>query len=99
MRMNYTDIKQELKANWEQLADNPYATDLVNEFVDSALPVYNNEIIKDWQEMPHEYDNFWHDEGYEGKTITALMTYDLWRYYSNQYHTAYNELCEEMEMA
>ena len=97
MRMNYSDIKQELKDNWEQLADNPYATDLVNEFVDSAIPIYYSEIIKDWQEMPSEYNDTWCAEHYTGNTIYSLMTYDLWRYYSNQYHTIYNELCEEME--
>ena len=59
MQMNYSDIKQELKDNWEQLADNPYATDLVNEFAESAIPIYYSEIIKDWQEMPHEYNDTW----------------------------------------
>jgi len=99
MNMNYSDIKEQLKDSWEQLADNPYATDLVNEFAESALPVYYSEIIKDWQEMPHEYDDQWAAEGYEAKSIYSLMTYDLALYYSNQYYRAYNELCEEMEMA
>ena len=98
MRMNYSDIKQELKDNWEQFQDNPYATDLVNEFVDSAVPIYYSEIIRDWQEMPKEYDNQWAEEGYEGDSITALMSYDLWRYYSDQYHTIYQELCNESEL-
>ena len=97
MRMNYSDIKQELLDEWDQLADNPYATDLVNEFAESAIPIYYSEIIKDWQEMPHEYNDTWCAEHYSGNTIYSLMTYDLAVYYNNQYHTIYNELCEEME--
>ena len=97
MRMNYSDIKQELKDNWEQLADNPYAADLVNQFADSAIPIYYGEIIRDWQEMPSEYDNVWVEECYAADSITALMTYDLGQYYCDQYHKIYQELCEEME--
>lgn len=93
----YEDIKQDIKNNWEELADNPYADDLINELADSVVPIYYSDIIKEWQEMPNEYDNQWAAEGYDGKTIYSLMTYDLTIYYSNQYHRAYNELTEEME--
>ena len=97
MRMNYSDIKQELKDNWEQFASNQYPDDLLTEFADSACPVYYGEIIRDWQEMPSEFSDVWCEEGYTGNTITALMTYDLFNYYRHEYHKIYNELCEEME--
>ena len=98
MLTSYSDIKQELKDNWEQLADNPYATDLVNEFVDSAIPIYYGEIIRAWQEMPSEFADSWQDLGTDGSaTITTLMQIDLFNYYSDRYHTIYQELCEEME--
>lgn len=98
MRMNYSDIKQELTDNWQQFAGNQYPWDLLNEFADSACPVYFSEIIKEWQEMPSEFDNVWHEEGYQADSITALMTYDLWNYYRHQYGKAYAELCDQEEL-
>ena len=97
MRMNYSDIKQELIDNWQQLAESAYPEDLVSELVESALPVYYGDIIRDWQEMPSDYSDSWREEFYEGETITALMTYDLWRYYSDQYHSLYNTIKQEKE--
>ena len=97
MNMNHNDIKQELIDNWEQITEATYPEDIVSSFVESALPVYYNEIIKDWQEMPNDYTDIWKLEGYEGKQITDLMIYDLWRYYSDKYHTIYHEILEEKE--
>jgi hypothetical protein len=95
--MNYSDIKKEILENWEQFADNPYPEELLNEFADSALPIYYSEIISDWQEMPSEFDNVWAEEGYTSDSITALMSYDLENYYRHQYHRIYNEIMHDQE--
>lgn len=99
MRMTHTDIKAELIDNWQQFADNQYPEDLLNEFADSAVPVYYNEIIEDWQEMPNEFEDYWREDGIvtSDTTIFNLMAYDLHNYYQHQYHVIYNELCDEME--
>jgi hypothetical protein len=97
--MNYSDIKQELKDHWEQFASNREPGDLLNEFADSACPVYYGEIIKDWQEMPSAFSDVWAEEGYTSDSITALMAYDLYNYYNHEYYKIYQELCEEMEPA
>jgi hypothetical protein len=66
-----------------------------HEWVDSYLPVYNNEIIEQWQLMPGEYD----DKGsaeleHMGEiTIIGLMSLDLFVYYTD----IFNEACEELE--
>lgn len=99
MRMNYSDIRQELLDQWGDIAESRYPEDRVSELVESALPIYYGDIIRDWQEMPSEYSDVWQQEGYEGKQITDFMTYDLWRYYGDQYHTIYNQLLEEKETA
>jgi hypothetical protein len=94
--MNYTDIKRQILENWEQFAETRYPEDLLNEFVESALPVYYSEIISDWQQLPSEFDDIWAEEGYESDRITGLMLYDLQNYYSHEYTRIYSEVCEEM---
>ena len=97
MRMNYTDIKKELTDNWEQFADNQYPDDLITDFADSAVPVYNNEVIQDWSEMPSEFDDSAQDFDIDpDATIMTRMSLDLFNYYRHQYQKAYNELAETM---
>lgn len=94
------EMKQEIKDNWEQFASLQYPYDLLNEFADSACPVYYSDIVKEWQEMPSEFNDVWQEIGVsENSTIYSLMTYDLYNYYSYLALTAYQELCEEMEPA
>lgn len=97
MRMNYTDIKKEIQDNWEQFASNQEPSDLLSEFAESACPIYTSDIIEEWQEMPHEFDDAWQESFNlsESFTIVQLMGIDLFNYYQHQFQTAYNELAEE----
>lgn len=95
--MNYSDIKSEIIDKWEEFASNQHPYELLNEFAESAVPVYYNQIISDWQEMPSEFDNVWSEEGYTSESITALMSYDLSNYYRHQYHRIYSEVAQDME--
>ena len=97
MRMNYTYIKQEILDNWEQFESNAYPHDLLDEFADSAVPVYSNEVIQDWQEMPSEFDDSAQEFDIDpDATIVQRMSLDLFNYYRHQYQKAYNELAETM---
>lgn len=97
MRMNYSDIKQEITDNWEQFESNQYPDDLLTEFADSAVPVYNNEIIQEWQEMPSEFDDSAQDFDIDpDATIMTRMSLDLFNFYRHQYQKAYNELADIM---
>ena len=94
----HNEIKQTIKDDWAQFADNAYPHDLLNEFADSATPIYYGDIISEWQEMPSEFTDSWQELGADGSAIiTALMQIDLFNYYSLAYRVAYNELCDEME--
>ncbi len=97
----FAEMKQEILDNWEQFESNQYPEDLLSEFADSACPIYNGDIIKEWQEMPSEFDDSWRDYGdtIEGATITKLMQMDLFNYYHHLARNAYNELADEMEPA
>ena len=98
MRFDYHEIKKDLLGNWEAITDSQYPEDYLNEFADGYIPVYTNEIIKDWSEMPSEFDNFWQDYGItHDTTIPDLMRIDLYGYYRDQAQTAYNQILEEKE--
>lgn len=62
-----------------------YLSDSLTEMVDSYLPVYYGDIMKEWQEMPHEYDNRGsHELGAQLPiNIQDLMGLDLYLYYSD----------------
>ena len=93
-----TEIKREIDngAELEELRDNS------GEWVDGYLPVYNNRIIEEWQNMPSEYDNRGAAElGHlEQKiNIVNLMTLDLYLYYSDLWSEALNDVETELEGA
>ena len=91
------EIKTELSNGLEldEIRDNS------GEMIDSHLPIYNNEIIKEWQEMPGKYD----DRGAEelGATmangIVQLMSLDLYLYYTDIFNEAIEEVESELEEA
>jgi hypothetical protein len=99
--MSYATIqqmKEELKtsiANGEELDD---IKDRSGEWVDGYLPVYNNQIVKEWQEMPSEYDDRGAAElGHMGEVnIIGLMSLDLYLYYSDLFSQAVEELESEL---
>lgn len=99
MRFSFDEIKKEISDNWEWLNDNQHPEDALVEFADTALPVYYSDILKDWAEMPSEFNDSWQD--YEQLSpemgIFNLMTIDLSNYYGHQYSLAYRELCDEKE--
>jgi hypothetical protein len=100
MRMNYQEIKNDILDHWEQLAESAHYEDLVNELAESACPIYYSDILKDWQEMPSEWNDSWKENGIETNqetTIFSLMGWDLYFYYESLYNIAYTEIKEEKE--
>lgn len=99
MNMDYLYIKREILDNWAELEESAYPDDLLREMADSACPVYYSDIIKDWQEMPSEYNDRWQEFTELGgdTTIFSLMSADLFNYYDSQYTEIYNEIKTEKE--
>lgn len=96
---SYEEIKNQILETWDWLVDNNYPYDHLDALADSCCPVYHADIIKEWQEMPSEYDNRWQDGGLSSDrlaeiTITGLMNIDLWHYYRDQFYAAYREILE-----
>jgi hypothetical protein len=95
MRMNNSDIKSDILDHWEQLSEMAHPEDLLTELAESACPIYYSDILKDWQEMPSEFNDSWKENGIETTaetTIFGLMGWDLYFYYENQYQTIFTEI-------
>jgi hypothetical protein len=91
------EIRAEL-ANGEELEK---IKDRSGEIIDGHLPVYNNQIVEEWQSMPSEYDNRGSAELGTGQEINIinLMTLDLYLYYSDLFAEAVKEVEEGLEQA
>ena len=95
MRATIDLMKEEIHAEIARGVEMDEIKDRSGEAIDSHLPIYNNEIIKEWQDMPSEYDDRGGAElGHMGETsIVGLMSLDLYLYYTD----LFNEACEEVE--
>jgi hypothetical protein len=91
----YEDLKQTITngEDMESIRDNS------GEWIDGYLPVYNNRIIEEWQNMPGDYDDRGSAElGHMGEiTIIGLMTLDLYIYYSDLFFQVLTDIAEELE--
>lgn len=90
------EIKQELKngSDIEDIADRSH------EYVENYVPVYNNLIIKEWADMPGDYDNRGHAElgSYDEEIdIISLMQKDLYVYYTELFSEAMTDVEQELE--
>jgi hypothetical protein len=95
------EIKKELLDNIEQLKDNPYADDVVAEFADGYVPLYNNQIIQEWVALPMEDSDQWKEYGYDTQRneggIISLMQVDLVFYYLKLANEAWEEIKTQLE--
>ncbi len=91
---------QELIGDFVSGKQSGYLSDLINELVDGYAPIYYGDIIKEWQEMPSEYDNRGAAElgASDGAGIQDLMQLDLYLYYSEQVHTYAQEYAKENDI-
>ena len=91
------EIKTEL-SNGQTLED---IKENSHEFIDGYLPVYYDGIIKEWQDMPSDYDNRGYAELGGGGEINIynLMSLDLYLYYTDLFNEVIEELEQELESA
>jgi len=91
-------MKDEVRTELQNGTDLDQIQDRLIEWIDGYLPIYNNQIMQEWQEMPNEYDNRGAAEfGWDGEiNIIRLMLLDLYLYYSDLFNKAIEELEEEM---
>ena len=88
----YDEIMQEFK---QDLAHSD-----IYEYVDNYVPIYNNEVIKEWQDMPSDYDNRGSAElghNCDELNIVSLMQADLYLYYQDIVALVLDDLQDELE--
>ena len=91
MREVVTEAIKQTGETLEKIRDNQ------GEWIDGYLPIYNGEIVREWQEMPSEYDNRGSAElgAKLPIDIVQLMNLDLYLYYSDIFNEAITELEQE----
>jgi hypothetical protein len=94
-------MAEEIRAEIANGEDLEAIKDRSGEFIDSWLPVYNNKIVEEWQSMPSEYDDRGrHEISTDGSMgIIALMSLDLYLYYSDLFYEAVEEVENSLELA
>lgn len=91
--MFYETIKELVANNWDALEASQYPEDLLIEWADSNVPIYNTDIYRYWGDLPPEALDEWQSVGMESSsTIIDLMKVDLFLYLEGLYNRAYSEL-------
>ena len=98
MMWSNEEIRKMIIEEKEEVTSNgTYLSDFTTGMTDGLLPVYYNQIIEDWKNMPME----WSEQGAElcnsESTITDRMTADLFCYYLEQVETELTKLLNEWE--
>lgn len=96
----YSEIMQEFKQELAQGIELDDIKDRSYEYVDNYVPVYNNRVIEEWQNMPGDYDNRGAAElghNCEELSIISLMQADLYLYYQDLTALVLEDLEQELE--
>ena len=99
MRSTVELMIEEIRADLANGEELEVIKDRSGEIIDNYLPIYNNQIVEEWQAMPSDYDDRGqHEVGTDGSMgIIALMSLDLYLYYSDLFAEAINEVEESLE--
>ena len=92
--MQYEEIYKVVETWFEHLQASEYPEDLLTEWADSAVPVYNTDIYNEWGNLPPEALDEWQGAGLNksSSTIIDLMRIDLYLHLEGLYNRAYSEL-------
>lgn len=94
----YDQIYAQVLEEKEQLLESSYPDDLLSEWSDSEVPVYNHEIIAEWTDLDWDCRDQWNELGASPEArIVDLMRIDIYLYYRECYTKAWIELQEAIE--
>jgi hypothetical protein len=103
MHFTNEEIKAVLLENYDAIAGLRNEDDIVAEYADSFVPVYNNEVMKDWVQLPLDRSDKWKELGYDANKneggILRLMQMDLIFYYLEETDRIWQEIKDEKELA
>jgi hypothetical protein len=101
MRSTVKRMIEEIQAEIANGKELEAIKDRSGELIDSYLPIYYSDTIREWQDMPNEYNDRGSSElGYgEEINIYNLMNLDLYLYYSDLFAEAISEVEQSLELA
>jgi len=99
-----TDLWEQILHNLEEYSDSgeipAYDSDFIVGFADTQVPIYYNEIIQEWSDLPAEYRDTWQDTSIDHKTtIYNLMSIDLFNYYYEKTTEILDDIRQERDNA
>jgi hypothetical protein len=99
-----SDLREQILYNLAEYSDSgevpAYDSDFIVGFTDSQLPIYYNEIIEEWTDLPATHRDTWQDTNIDHKTtIYNLMSIDLFNYYHDKTFEILDEIRQEQDNA
>lgn len=92
----YAEIKDRINESLAELQNHLYPEDVIAEIADSEIPVYNNEVIAEWIELPMDRTDQWQEFGYDTQHndggILELMRVDLAIYYVQEFARVWEDV-------
>lgn len=96
----YAEILSEVEEGTAELQEASYPEDILTEWADAQVPVYNHHIIAEWTNLSFDDSDQWQELGVnENATIIDRMRVDLEIYYRDAYANAWHEVKAELENA
>jgi hypothetical protein len=90
-------MKEEILAEMARGATLEEIKDRAGEWIDNHLPIYNYEILNQWQAMPGDYDDRGAEEyGTREIKIIDLMSLDLHLYYSDLLSEVFDDIEQDL---
>lgn len=96
----YDQIYAEVKDRKEELLESVYPDDLLAEWADSEVPIYNHDIVGEWTDLDWDCRDQWQEMGADNNaSIVDRMKIDIYLFYRESYTLAWIKLQEEIEAA
>lgn len=94
-------IREVLLENYQRLISSPALEEDLADLADRFVPVYANEIMKDWIQLPDSESDKWKELGYDANRneggILRLMQMDLIFYYLEETNEIWHEVKKEKQ--
>lgn len=98
-----SELKDQILYNLEEYSEDgeipAYESDFIVGFAETQMPIYYNQIIQQWMELPDDYRDTWNRNVSidENATITWLMSLDLYNYYNDRTSEILDEIRQERD--
>lgn len=91
--MNANDAMNIIADEFDNIKQSDDPDQYIAELADGLVPVYYNQILEEWTNMPDQYTDRWRELGDQAEAgIFKLMMIDLFIYYEDLLRDEYQNL-------